>query len=491
MLEKKPGVVKVSKLRTILLYEADYNHNNKLMGHAMMRYAEANSLLAPEQYGSRRGHSAIYQCLNKVITFDLFRQTKRPGGLCSNDAKSCYDRIGHSSAGLAMQRCGVPAPLVDSALGPIQRLRHFIRTAYGDSTTSFSAAGHEVPVQGIGQGNGAGPAIWAVVSTPIFNAMRQRGYGLFLKSPTSGNTFVFVGYAFAFVDDTDLVVDGLHCSASASQVVDRLQASANFWEASLRASGGALSPAKCHWYLIDYRWVHGKWCLVSPDESPATVCIRSPSGRIVPIERVAPTEARKTLGVWTAPDGAMTAEFDYLASKVKHWTERIRVRRLPHHLVWLSLHTGIFKTLTYPLAATTFSDAQCRALTSPLLQVGLSRSHIVRSMPRAVVHGPVSSGGLAVPDLFVEQGVAHLTAFLSFGRSSTSITGFLLRNSCFSRWNLAHRITPFFWITRRGLNALFPLGVLTYGPSVPSTTLVFPRRLLLSPPPPPPPPTSW
>ena len=119
MLEKKPGVSQVTKLRTILLYEAGFNHNNKLMGRAMMQYAEKHHLLAPEQYGSRKAHSAIYQCVNKVLTFDILRQTKSPGALCSNDAKSCYDRIAHGAAGLAMQRCGVPSPLVESALGPI------------------------------------------------------------------------------------------------------------------------------------------------------------------------------------------------------------------------------------------------------------------------------------------------------------------------------------------------------------------------------------
>ena len=441
MLEKKPGVTKVSKLRTILLYEADFNHNNKLMGRAMMRYAEQNQLLAPEQYGSRRGHSAIYQCLNKVLTFDLLRQTKRPGALCSNDAKSCYDRIGHSSAGMAMQRCGVPPRLVDASLGPIQRLRHYIRTTYGDSTTFFSAAGHEVPVQGIGQGNGAGPAIWAVVSTPIFNAMRQRGYGIYLRSPVSGSTYMFVGYAF--VDDTDLVVDGLTPSATASQVAARLQASVHFWEAALRASGGALSPAKCHWYLVDYRWCGIGWQLVSAEDEPASLKVRSPSGRMVPIERVEPTEARKTLGVWTAPNGSMNAELEYLQKKVQAWTERIRVRRLPHRLVWLSLHTGILKTLEYPLAATTFTEEDCRLLMSPLLKVGLSRSHIVRSMPRSIVHAPSSAGGFAVPNLYVEQGVAHIKAFVTFARSTTAITGFLIRNSFeYLQLELGHSANP-------------------------------------------------
>ena len=40
MLQKKPGEVRVTKLRTILLFEADSNKNNKLMGRDMMRFAE-------------------------------------------------------------------------------------------------------------------------------------------------------------------------------------------------------------------------------------------------------------------------------------------------------------------------------------------------------------------------------------------------------------------------------------------------------------------
>ena len=427
MLEKKPGVSQVTKLRTILLYEADFNHNNKLMGRAMMHYAEDNQLLAPEQYGSRKFHSAIFQYVNKVLTFDILRQTRKPGALCLNDAKSCYDRIAHGAAGLAMQRCGVPPRLVEASLGPIQRLRHYIRTQYGDSTRFFCADNGTVPVHGIGQGNGAGPAIWAVVSTPIFNAMRQRGFGIFLRSPQSGDDFIFVGYAF--VDDTDIVVNNPSPLASAATVTSKLQESINFWEGTLRVSGGALAPSKCHWYLIDYQWLGNSWSLVTPEQVPATVSVRSPSGRRVSIERVHPSEARKTLGVWSAPDGSMQAQLSYLWDKVHQWVEKVRVRHLPHHLVWLSMRTGIFKTLEYPLAATTFTPLQCRELCAPLLRVGLSRSHIVRSMPRDVVYGPSAYGGFNLPNLYVEQGLAHLRTFLQFGRSRRYITGFLLRSS--------------------------------------------------------------
>ena len=397
MLEKKAGVAKVSKLRTILLYEADYNQNNKALGRSMMAFAEQHHLLAPEQYGSRKHHSAIYQGLNKVLTFDLFRQQRQAGALCSNDAKSCYDRIGHTAAGLAMRRCGVPVPFVEASLRPIQALRHYIRTVYGDSALFFDAGGQEIPIQGIGQGNGGGPAIWAVVSTPIFNAMRQRGYGIFLRLPITGDRYLFVGYAF--VDDTDLVVN-LPESASSlpqeervAQVAARMQQSVTFWEAALRASGGALVPQKCHWYLMDYTWINGNWVMLHPTATDFPLRVRSPSGRLVEIEQLPPQEARRTLGIRAAPDGNMDAEFEFLSKRIKAWTDLIQTRRLPHHLVWTALHTGILKTLAYPLPASTFSADQCRRLMHPLLQVGLSRSHIVRSMPRVAVHGPLERGG--------------------------------------------------------------------------------------------------
>ena len=430
MLEKKPGVAKVSKLRTILLYEADYNQNNKALGRTMMAYAEQHQLLAPEQYGSRKFHSAIYQGLNKVLTFDLLRQQRRPGALCSNDAKSCDDRISHTAADLAMRRCGVPIPLVEASLRPIQSLRHYIRTAYGDSALFFEAGGHDLPVQGIGQGNGGGPAIWAVVSTPIFNSMRQRGYGIFLRLPLSGDQYIFVGYAF--VDDTDLVVnlppsDVSVCDSDRlAAVATRMQQSVVFWEASLRASGGALVPQKCHWYLLDFRWRNGGWEMLRPQDASFLLRVRSPSGRQVEIEQLDPSHARRTLGIRAAPDGNMAADFEYLRQRIADWTDTLRTRRLPYHMVWTAFKTGILKTLAYPLPASTFSEDQCRRLMHPLLQVALSRSHIVRSMPRAVVYGPPDRGGLDVPNLYTEQGIEHVKTILQFF-ADTSITGYLLR----------------------------------------------------------------
>ena len=74
MIEKKPGVFRVDRLRTILLYEADFNQNNKLVGRDMMRNAELCHVLADENYGSRKFLMAIDHAANKRLTFDAIRR---------------------------------------------------------------------------------------------------------------------------------------------------------------------------------------------------------------------------------------------------------------------------------------------------------------------------------------------------------------------------------------------------------------------------------
>ena len=106
MIEKQKGNFRVEKLRTILLYEADFNLNNKYIGRDMMEKAEKGKVLAKEQYGSRKRKAAITHALNKRLTFDILRQKREKGGICSCDLKSCYDRIVHSFVALAMKRVG-------------------------------------------------------------------------------------------------------------------------------------------------------------------------------------------------------------------------------------------------------------------------------------------------------------------------------------------------------------------------------------------------
>ena len=102
MIEKKGKGNKVGDLRTINLMEAGFNFNNKTMTRDILYCAERNDLLPKEQCGSRHGHCASKQASNKRLLFDLAHLLRRPLGVCSTDAKSCYDRILHSFASLAL-----------------------------------------------------------------------------------------------------------------------------------------------------------------------------------------------------------------------------------------------------------------------------------------------------------------------------------------------------------------------------------------------------
>ena len=123
MIKKKSQVEHISGLRSIVLTEADFNYNNKLLGKTAMTIAEDGNYLAQEQYGSRKGKSSIDHAINKRISYDILRQFRSPGALCSNDAKSCYDRIVHTIAILAYRRLGIARPPVECMIRTIQLMK--------------------------------------------------------------------------------------------------------------------------------------------------------------------------------------------------------------------------------------------------------------------------------------------------------------------------------------------------------------------------------
>jgi len=182
MIPKKVGNYMVMDLRTLLLYDAEFNATLKWLGHIIMNRAKSLNALAPEQYGSCIDHTAIYQSLNMQLTYDLIRQQCLTAAVCSNDTKACYDCIVHAFAALALLCLGIPIGPISVMFGTIQLLHHFIRMAFGDSDRSFTGTTSSTPLQGVGQGNGARAQIWAAVSSPIFDMVRKSGNGTTLQS---------------------------------------------------------------------------------------------------------------------------------------------------------------------------------------------------------------------------------------------------------------------------------------------------------------------
>ncbi len=124
-------------------------------------------------------------------------------------------------------------------------MKHHTQTAHGDLSWFASCTTWGKPIMGIGQGNDAGPAIWAAISSPLFEIMKEEGF-LELVHCAMSQVSRAVG-GFAFVDDTDLCMSG---PESSSQTAALMQQSVTTWEGLLWTTGGTLVPEKCFWYLI-------------------------------------------------------------------------------------------------------------------------------------------------------------------------------------------------------------------------------------------------
>jgi hypothetical protein len=424
MLLKKPNTYHVSKLRAILLFEADFNHNNKRLGRTLMHHAEDQHWIAIEQYGSRRHMSAIDHCINKRLSFDIIRQQKQPAALCVNDMKGCYDRIVHSVASICMQRMGLDDKGLRSMFHTLQHLHHYVRTIHGVSSKSFQANDiHPIAIQGIGQGNGAGPQIWAAISSVVLNALRQQHAGAEFELPFSRETLRLAGYAY--VDDTDIIAYSTN-DQDTTPIVEQMQRSVDLWNGLLSATGGQLEATKTFWYNIQFKWKEGRWSYATNTDSPAILTMANADGTRTLLEQVDVNEGRRTLGVRLAPDGNNKAEFEYLKGQCDQWANRIRSGTLPQSYTWQALSTTIVSKLSYALPATTFKKKECEDITRKLISATLSRSGINQHLPRDLVFGSKSRQGLGYPELYTWQGSRGISRFISGGNSRNNITGFLM-----------------------------------------------------------------
>ena len=109
----------------------------------------------------------------------------------------------------------------------LQRATHHVSTAFGVSAKSYGGPRREKALQDVGQGNGAGPAIWAVISTVIIATMATQGHGFNILSALSSFLVSFVCYAF--VDDTDVIHSASSTATPGERVIAEMQGVLDRW----------------------------------------------------------------------------------------------------------------------------------------------------------------------------------------------------------------------------------------------------------------------
>eukprot|EP00956_Cyclotella_meneghiniana_P022017 scaffold40896_cov41-Cyclotella_meneghiniana.AAC.6 len=376
ILEKLPGCCLVTKLRAILLMEADYNAKNKIIyGVRMMDNARLHKLMQEEIY-SEQGRTAEDGALAKILFYDLVRQTKWPASIASIDAANCYDSIAHAIASLIFQAFGVPVEGVQAMLEAIQDMKYFLRTAYGDSK-GCAQSKIEIKYQGLCQGNGAAPAGCAVISITVLRAHKRKGHGATFMCPIS-------------------------------------KASVKNWGELLIATGGAYKPPKCFYHLISFVWDrNGNWAYdQNHGKDEYQLSVPMPDGSMEEIEHLPVTESRETLGVWSSPAGSTDGAMTRITSKAREWVARAKEGKLRRRDVWFLMDCQLWLRLNYGLCCNTAPYQQLenclRKEYCDILPIG----GVIRSSPAPIRQMHKGFYGVGCPHLGIECLIGQVSKLL-------------------------------------------------------------------------------
>ena len=432
---KKAAVYDVEKMRTIQLMPAAFNMNNKKTGKEVMELAEKLNLLPDEQAGSRKGHRSNLTALNKVLTNDLIRARRLPSIIIFNDAKSCYERNLLWIAALALRRLGTSTPASLEMMRTLQTVKHKICTAYGDSKVDYGGPFLSKPLQGVGQGNGAGPAIWVAISTVLLTIMRQKGYGLSILSTLSFSALVMAG--FAFVDDTDIIHSANDPHTCPFEVLQQAQTALNTWEGILRATGGAIGVNdgnKAFWYFLDFKFTANEWKYKNSVELPGELVARNYDNSICPLARLNPSIARETLGIFLAMDGNQRAQIEYLKSKARTYAEQLRTGVISKRHAWYSYTAAFSKTLEYPMEAIDIPYNDWQDIIKIFMGQLLQSSGIAKSAPRDLIFSDKQYNGLGIKHPYYTQAIIHIQTIMNCESVDPQTKKLLMTSWEESRW---------------------------------------------------------
>ena len=411
MLEKMFGCTLISKLRAILLMEADFNFSNKLVyGVRMMDNVRKHNLM-PEEIYSEKGKTADDGSLAKVLFYDILRQTRVAAGLGSIDAANCYDSIAHAIASLVFQAFGVPEAAIESMLTAIEEMKYFLRTAYGDSK-DFAGSSIEVKFQGLCQGNGAAPAGWAVISITILNAHKEKGHGAQFVCPISRTTGHLA--AILFVDDTDII----HVDLRENQLVEEahasLQESVCNWGQLLMATGGAFKPPKCFFHLISFVWKgSGQWAYAQNElREDLDIAVPMPDGSMTPIEHLSVDTAKETLGVYTCPSGKAKAQIKAMQQKAQDWIDRAKEGKMRRRDIWFLLDHQLWPKVSYGLCTISAPWKELDGCLKNKWWQIVPMGGLIRSAPRDIRDTDKGFYGAGCPHVGIECMVAQINKLL-------------------------------------------------------------------------------
>jgi hypothetical protein len=406
-IEKIPGNPLINKLRTIHLYEADWNLISKyFVAYRLHGVACREKTIRQEQTGGRPGKSAAHSATQAIITNEIILLQKLTGAVMYNDAAACFDRIVENISNATLMREGLHKNIAKLHAQTLTTANYYIKTKHGiyDNPNRHN---NPEPLFGTGQGAADSMPRWGLLSDLLIRLYTKYAKSNQISGPIT-NTILSM-LLKAYVDDTY----GVTICNEIWQLQRLLTHNAQLWENLLFTIGGKLEITKCKFVI--YNWTQDEYGTLTLNNNKTLGKItinESETNTPMEIEEIESTTPYKLLGIPTALHKGNVGQAEMLEVKRDRMVKLLKMAKLPHNETTTCFNTIILPTLKYGNSSTSLSQKALKDIQKPLTYTLLPKIGYNRHVPRAMVYASTAMGGIGIQNLYTEQGLAQVQYFI-------------------------------------------------------------------------------
>jgi hypothetical protein len=230
-----------------------------------------------------------------------------------------------------------------------------------------------------------------MLSNVAIQAHKSFTPGLTLESPTLQRQIHH--HNIAYVDDADGHVSAdYHSDNPTSEATAKMNQSAQGWNDIINLTGGSLAYHKTKWQMI--AWENSGHLKHLQQETKQTLLINDWTGTPTTITHGPTDEPNIGLGFHLCPNGAQTHQYEHTFKSIQQLCHNVTLANLSAQEALQTVTQRLTLKLHYPLHLTSFTHHQSDKINKLIQRTFLPPMRLNRHLPRAVLYGPLSMGGM-------------------------------------------------------------------------------------------------
>ena len=216
------------------------------LGNNGQELIENNERFLKANFGSRKNFAITTALLQKRLVMDNSLISSRHTIYMMTDLQSCYDRQLSNVGSIVEESVGHNRNAMILYTKIMPHFQRYISTGYGISQEPY---GGDVELAGTGQSNKFSGDMCRDISCLIIKQLEIQNLGiLFLSVITYASILCS---SISFVDDTDLVADGINATPKMQQML-------NLYNKLHTATGGKIQEQKSSFFSWIWVWAQGQ-----------------------------------------------------------------------------------------------------------------------------------------------------------------------------------------------------------------------------------------